>query len=93
LLEQQLTPPVIAINVSPRQLKEAGFPENMLAIMNEYGVTAEHLSLEVTESVLIDCDEGFDALFFRLKSLGFSLSLDDFGTGYSALGYLKRFSF
>ncbi|MBC3935956.1 EAL domain-containing protein [Undibacterium sp. CY7W] len=93
LLEQQLTPPVVAINVSPRQLKEAGFPENMLAIMNEYGVTAEHLSLEVTESVLIDCDEGFDALFFRLKSLGFSLSLDDFGTGYSALGYLKRFSF
>ncbi|MFZ6674672.1 EAL domain-containing protein [Undibacterium sp. Xuan67W] len=90
---QQVALPVVAINVSPRQLKEADFLERMLAIMSEYGVTAVQLSLEVTESVLIGCDEEFDALFSKLKNVGFSLSLDDFGTGYSALGYLKRFSF
>lgn len=89
----QINFPVVAINVSPRQLNEADFPEKMLAIMSDYSVTTAHIALEVTESVLIGCDADFDTLFSKLKQLGFSLSLDDFGTGYSALGYLKRFPF
>lgn len=90
---EQMDIPVVAINVSPRQLKDAAFAENLVAIMSEYDVTATHLALEVTESVLIGCDADFDVLFSQLKKLGFSLSIDDFGTGYSALGYLKRFPF
>src|SRR5207244_5114750 len=55
------------------------------------GLPPCHLTLELTESLLLEDTEAVVDLLRQLKELGVSLSLDDFGTGYSSLSYLKRF--
>jgi hypothetical protein len=57
------------------------------------GIDPGRLELEITESVFLSDDEGTDAMFAALKSIGVRLALDDFGTGYSSLGYLKKAPF
>lgn len=85
------TPPRIAVNLSARQFKESGLTNRIMEILGETGVTAEHIELELTESMLVEnADDAIQALW-ALKGLGISLSIDDFGTGYSSLSYLKRF--
>jgi len=81
----------IAVNVSARQFR-SGDLENVIAqALNQYGVEAQHLELELTESMLMERPEETVALLQRLKQTGVKLSLDDFGTGYSSLAYLSRF--
>jgi len=53
--------------------------------------TPRCLELEITESVLIDANDGMGRLFDDLTGMGINFSLDDFGTGYSSLAYLKRY--
>lgn len=78
----------IAINVSAIQLKNHGFIDKMLSIIEENGVTPDDIEIEITESVFIqDKKEAIDDLN-RLKEYGFKISMDDFGTGYSSLSYL-----
>jgi len=55
------------------------------------GIDPSHLSLEITESILIGAEPTVDAGISYLRSLGVRIGLDDFGTGQSSLGYLKRF--
>ena len=83
----------IAVNVSPTQFANPGFPSIVVNALATSRLAANRLELEITESVfLIEGDET-DRMFSRLKSIGVRLSLDDFGTGYSSLSYLKKAPF
>jgi EAL domain-containing protein (putative c-di-GMP-specific phosphodiesterase class I) len=87
------SPPVtISVNVSPRQMADPRLPERVRRILRETDLDPLALSLEITESVLVDEAEALDTIH-ELKELGVRLVLDDFGTGFSALGYLQRFPF
>jgi diguanylate cyclase (GGDEF)-like protein/PAS domain S-box-containing protein len=81
----------ISVNVSPRQLLEADYADQVRAALEDTGLAPQRLTLEMTESVLIDDrPETLDALT-ALHNLGIRLAIDDFGTGYSSLSYLHRF--
>lgn len=86
-----LQPLRIAINLSPRQFQQTDLYRNVARVLEETGLSPEYLSLEVTESVVMqDVDHTIETLA-RLKDLGVHLAIDDFGTGYSSLSYLRRF--
>ena len=80
----------LAVNVSPRQFREAGFVAELDALLHETGARAQDLTLELTEGLLIDDIDGASRSMADLAGRGFRLSIDDFGTGYSSLMYLKR---
>ncbi|MDY7117368.1 EAL domain-containing protein [Halomonas sp. SSL-5] len=80
----------LAVNVSPRQFREADFVERVVAILDATRAPAERLKLEVTESLFLEERDQARAKMLRLRERGVRFSLDDFGTGYSSLAYLKR---
>jgi diguanylate cyclase (GGDEF)-like protein len=81
----------IAVNISPRQFRHAGFVKLVTDVLRETGLPASRLELEITEGVVMqDTDTGQQVLK-ELKALGVRIVLDDFGTGYSSLSYLMRF--
>ena len=80
---------VVACNLSPLQLRDRGLPATVQSILDETGLPAHRLELEITESALVgDIDLARD-LLGKLKALGVRLALDDFGTGYSSLRHLQ----
>ncbi len=81
----------VSVNVSPRQLLEETFVAHVEAVLEETGLPPERLTLEMTESVLIDNGDETLRTLTRLRDLGVRLAIDDFGTGYSSLSYLHRF--
>jgi diguanylate cyclase (GGDEF)-like protein/PAS domain S-box-containing protein len=83
----------IAVNLSPVQLKSAGLFGTVIRALEETGIEAERLELEITESALLDDDERIVEQLHRLRQHGVRIVLDDFGTGYSSLNYLRRFPF
>ena len=80
----------ISVNLSARQLNES-LVGTILKILKETGLEPEALTLEITESILIDQSAEPLGVLQTLRQLGISLALDDFGTGYSSLSYLHRF--
>jgi diguanylate cyclase (GGDEF)-like protein len=84
------TLPWVAVNVSPLQLRDKGFPERVLRLLDETGLTPSRLQLEITESVLLANNETTRSVLAELRSAGIVLALDDFGTGYSAISYLRH---
>ncbi|MFN5047755.1 EAL domain-containing protein [Roseateles sp.] len=88
LLESELR---LAINVSPQQLVDTRFPEDVQRLLRETGLPAPRLELEITESALMGSPEESRRALLQLKSLGVRLAVDDFGTGYSSLSHLKHF--
>jgi EAL domain-containing protein (putative c-di-GMP-specific phosphodiesterase class I) len=81
----------LSVNLSARQLQQADLAEHVAEVLADTGLPAHLLTLEMTESVLIDNrDETITALT-ALRELGVKLAIDDFGTGYSSLSYLHRF--
>ncbi len=83
----------VAVNVSPIQFANPGFPRVVANVLANSGLLPESLELEITESVFLNDDSATDSMFRALKALGVRLALDDFGTGYSSLGYLKKAPF
>jgi diguanylate cyclase (GGDEF)-like protein/PAS domain S-box-containing protein len=83
------TPVFMAVNVSPVQLRDPAFPELVRSMLERYGLPAERLSLEVTETALMDHRERSIETLRELKELGVQLAIDDFGTGHSSLAYLR----
>jgi diguanylate cyclase (GGDEF)-like protein/PAS domain S-box-containing protein len=83
----------ISVNISTRQLADREFPDRVRGVLDRTGLQPLSLSLEVTETMLIDELENPSDGCKRLKALGVGLVLDDFGTGFSSLGYLRRFPF
>lgn len=81
----------IGVNLSARQFEQADLIPVVTAVLEESGLPAHQLDLELTEAmVMTDIDHAVSVLN-QLKTLGVKLSVDDFGTGYSSLSYLKRF--
>mgnify|MGYP002336074658 CR=1 FL=1 len=80
----------IAVNLSARNLREAGLLNKMKQLFLAWGASAEWLELEITESAIMDDPEGALKTLTGLNDLGIALFIDDFGTGYSSLGYLQR---
>jgi EAL domain-containing protein (putative c-di-GMP-specific phosphodiesterase class I)/GGDEF domain-containing protein len=79
----------VAVNVSPRQLREPHLAGDVLAVLEEAGAPADCLVVEVTESAMVD--EAVEvAALRRLRSAGVRIAIDDFGTGFSSLQYLTR---
>ncbi len=92
--ERPDSPPIgISVNVSPRQMADRGLPDRVASILRASGLDPLSLSLEITESVLVDEIDNAVMAIASLRKLGVKLVLDDFGTGFSALGYLQRFRF
>jgi len=79
----------IAVNVSPRQLADPGFPETVAHALSGAGLAPERLCLEVTESAVVADLELAGRSLKRLKKLGVRLAIDDFGVGYASLSQLK----
>jgi EAL domain-containing protein (putative c-di-GMP-specific phosphodiesterase class I) len=85
------TPLTMSVNLSAKQFEHPELTRDVAEILEEIGLDACRLELEITESILMD-DAPLNAEIMReLKALGVKLSIDDFGTGYSSLSYLKRF--
>ncbi|MCW1383054.1 EAL domain-containing protein [Novosphingobium sp. KCTC 2891] len=83
----------VAVNVSPVQFADEGFPAIVASALASSGLHPDRLELEITEGVFLQEGCTTDARFNSLKGLGVRLALDDFGTGYSSLGYLKSAPF
>jgi EAL domain-containing protein (putative c-di-GMP-specific phosphodiesterase class I) len=79
----------VAINVSARKLQDAGFPARVAALMQECGVSADSIELEITESAMMVDPERALRVTEALSDLGVMISIDDYGTGYSSLAYLR----
>jgi diguanylate cyclase (GGDEF)-like protein/PAS domain S-box-containing protein len=88
-------PPVImAVNVSSLQFKTpVALEKDIHRALAEFGLPAEMLELELTETALMDASLHHSDVLERLQGLGLRLAIDDFGTGYSSLDYLRRFPF
>ncbi|BCM17469.1 EAL domain-containing protein [Mesorhizobium sp. J8] len=82
--------PWIAVNVSPMQLRDTGFAEQVAAVLEESGLDPSRLQLETTESVLLEHNDTIGTVIAALRQSGVRIVLDDFGTGYSSLSYLRR---
>ena len=82
----------ICVNVSPRQLHSANFPDVVREALKKTKLGPKHLELEVTESVLMENPEAASKALESLRDLGVRIAVDDFGTGYSSLSYLCRFA-
>lgn len=83
----------ISINVSPSELLEVGFIQQIKDFQEKYDLKTSSIAIEITETVLM---ESFDEVLKKinvLKSMGFKIHLDDFGTGYSSMLYLKNLPF
>jgi EAL domain-containing protein (putative c-di-GMP-specific phosphodiesterase class I) len=89
--QQGLPLQTLAVNLSPRQFRQADLLQQVREALHDSGLPAEHLELEITEGALIENLEQTQATLGALKGLGLKLAIDDFGTGYSSLAYLRRF--
>jgi diguanylate cyclase len=79
---------VLRVNVSPVQLIAEGVVERIAATLNEFGIEAGSLCLEITERVVVADIEATRKTLTDLKDIGVKVAIDDFGTGYSAFDYL-----
>jgi diguanylate cyclase (GGDEF)-like protein/PAS domain S-box-containing protein len=85
-------PPLsISVNLSGKQFSQPDLIDCISQILEETGLEAGSLKIEITESAIIENIDAAATTLKRIKALGIRLSLDDFGTGYSSLSYLHRF--
>ncbi|HVY20514.1 MAG TPA: bifunctional diguanylate cyclase/phosphodiesterase [Bauldia sp.] len=83
----------MAINVSPVQLRDPGFADEVRQIVVSHGHDPSRFDLELTEGILVNNPTIAERKLRKLKEFGFAISLDDFGTGFSSIGYLRQFPF
>jgi diguanylate cyclase (GGDEF)-like protein/PAS domain S-box-containing protein len=84
-------PETISVNLSARQLSTGSFTDVVVRTLERHGLEPGDLTLELTESILIEAGRAAVDTLESLHDLGVALAIDDFGTGYSSLAYLKRF--
>jgi diguanylate cyclase (GGDEF)-like protein len=82
----------VSVNKSPRQFgSHADASNEWLAMIRDHGINPQRVTIEITESVLLDQRPQISEQLKRYRDAGVSIAVDDFGTGYSSLSYLKRF--
>jgi diguanylate cyclase (GGDEF)-like protein/PAS domain S-box-containing protein len=81
----------MSVNLSPKQFAQANLTEGVTRLLAETGLTASCLTLEITETTIMESTDVASAVLAELKQLGVQLAIDDFGTGYSSLSYVHRF--
>jgi PAS domain S-box-containing protein len=81
----------VHVNLSGKQFMQSDLANQIETILRETGLPASNLSLEITESAIIDDPNSVVAILAQLKALGVQIAIDDFGTGHSSLSYLHRF--
>lgn len=86
-----LTPVKMTVNCSSRQFNQRNLCDKVMQILEESGLSPHLLTLEITESLLMQNSEHTVTTLHKLSTMGVHLAVDDFGTGYSSLNYLKRF--
>ncbi len=87
----ETAPKGVAVNLSVRQLHDPRLLEDVADALSDSGLEPDRLTIEITESMLIEeTDRGSRALD-QLKAMKVRVAIDDFGTGYSSLSYLRRF--
>lgn len=79
------------MNLSGKQFSQPDLIQQIDEILQETGLDPRSLSLEITESMIMENDEAATTMLLQFRDLGVELSIDDFGTGYSSLGRLYRF--
>lgn len=80
----------LAINISPKQLLDKSFVEQVEVLLAKHDIAASLIEFEITENVLVENTDRIATILTQLTNLGISFSIDDFGTGYSSLAYLKK---
>ena len=80
----------VAVNLSPVQFRHPDLADRIARILAETGLDPRRLELEITETAVLDVDDGVLAMIEQLRQIGVSIALDDFGTGYSSLTLLRR---
>lgn len=83
----------VSVNLSAVQFRRICPIENFRHVLDESGLPAERLELEITETVLLQGNDENVETLHQLRRMGISIVLDDFGTGYSSLSYLRKFPF
>jgi len=81
----------MSVNLSVRQLSSDEIIDQIAQTMNQFQVDPSTLTMELTESMLMEDTELSRRRLNELKTLGVSLAVDDFGTGYSSLGYVQQY--
>ena len=90
-LDSGLPPVVVSVNMSSRQFHQEDMLRTVTDALEESGLSADQLALEITESSLMKNPEDAVVTLCLLHNMGIGIAIDDFGTGYSSLGHLKRF--
>ncbi len=81
----------VNVNLSARQILEPDLGDRIAAILSQTGLAPGSLTLEITESAVMEDPSGVAMRLGELRALGIGIAIDDFGTGFSSLGYLRRF--
>jgi diguanylate cyclase (GGDEF)-like protein len=89
--DEGYAPISMSVNISPKQFRLHDIAELVNNILNETGLAAKFLELEITESAVMDDLNQTAHRLQELKNRGVSISVDDFGTGYTSISYLKKF--
>ncbi len=82
----------LAVNVSPRQFQDRAWLDILRRAIDDSGLPADRLELEITEGIFMDDPREVVEVMTTVRSLGVAIVLDDFGTGFSSLAYLTRFT-
>ena len=83
----------VAVNLSAVQFKSHNLVAATVAALREFGLPADRLELEITETVMLHDTDATLATLHQFQEMGIQIAMDDFGTGYSSLSYLRRFPF
>ena len=81
----------ISVNLSASQFREVGLVDSIRRALDDVGLVARYLEVELTESAVMSDPEQSVAILEQLSAMGVLVSVDDFGTGYSSMSYLRRF--
>jgi diguanylate cyclase len=81
----------VSVNVSASQFREGGLVDCIRRALDDAGLEARYLEVELTESAVMSNPEESIAILEQLSAMGVLVSVDDFGTGYSSMSYLRRF--
>ncbi len=84
-------PICVAVNLSPKQFRHQDIAQIVRQILDESGLDARWLELEITETAIVDDAEAGTHKLNDICNMGVKIAIDDFGTGYTSISYLKKF--